>query len=67
MKKINTINYGGKWIAAGIIVGLIIPFILWVFLHRVIWPLVIAGGVILAAFCAVSAIENRQGCMGRPL
>ena len=60
MRKINSIHYGGKWIAAGIIVGVIIPFILWIFLHRIIWPLVIAGGVILAAFAVVFAIEMRQ-------
>ena len=60
MKKINSIHFGGKWIAAGIIIGAVIPFILWFFLHRIIWPLVITGGVILAAFCVVFAIEMRQ-------
>ena len=60
MKKINSVHFGGRWIGAGIIVGIIIPFVLWLFLHRIIWPLVIAGGIILAAFGILFAIEMHQ-------
>lgn len=60
MKKINSIHYGGRWIAAGVLIGVVLPLILRVVLGRIIWPLVIAGGVILAAFGAVLAVEMRQ-------
>ena len=58
MKKINSIHFGGKWIAAGLIIGAVIPFILWLFLRSIIWPLVIAGGVILAVLGIIFAIEK---------
>ena len=60
MKKINSIHFGGKWIAAGIIVGAVIPFILWIILGRIIWPLVITGEIILAAFAVILAVEACQ-------
>ena len=60
MRKINPIRFRGIWIAAGIAAGAVIPFILWIVLHRVVWPLVIAGGVILLAFGILSAIETRR-------
>ena len=60
MKKINSIHYGGRWIAAGLAVGVVIPLILRVILGRMIWLPVIAGGVILAAFGVVFAIEMHQ-------
>lgn len=60
MKKINSIHFGGKWIAAGMIIGAVIPFILWIALGRIIWPLVIAGGIILAVFAVIFAVEMHQ-------
>ena len=60
MKKNSSIHSGGKWIAAGVTVGAVIPFILWIFLHRIIWPPVIAGGAILAVFCAVCAVAGHR-------
>ena len=60
MKKISSIHYGGVWIAAGLAVGVALPLALRVILGRMIWPLVIAGGVILAAFGVVSAIGTHR-------
>ena len=60
MKKINSIRFGGIWIAAGLVIGNVLPFILWIILGRFIWPLAAAGGIILAAFCAVLTVEMRQ-------
>lgn len=58
--KIKAVGYGGKWIGAAVLVGAVAPFVLWIGLDRVVWPLVIAGGAILAAFCVVFAVETRQ-------
>ncbi len=60
MKKINSIHFGGAWIAAGLIVGLVLPLILWLALGRIVWLPVIAGGIILAAFCVVFTVEMHQ-------
>ena len=64
--KINTSEYGGKWVGTGVFVGIVLPFFLRLVLGRILWPLVIAGGVILAAFCAALAMEARQGDGGVP-
>ena len=58
--KINSVNYGGKWIAAGLIIGGAIPFVFWLVFHRVIWFLIIIGIIILAAFTVLFAIEMYQ-------
>ena len=60
ISKINTIGYGGKWIAAGVLTGIVIPVILWLFFGHIIWPLVIIGAFILTAFLIVFIIEMRQ-------
>lgn len=58
--KINTIHYGGKWIAAGILTGGVLPGIIWLASGIWLWGLCIAGGVILAAFLVVFSIEMYQ-------
>ena len=40
--------------------GILLPLILWLTLHRFVWPLAAAGGIILAAFIVVFAVEMRQ-------
>jgi len=60
LPKINFNRYGGLILASGLLVGVILPFLLWITMHRVMWPLVIAGGIILAVFAALLAIETRQ-------
>ena len=60
LPKINTITYGGIWIAAGLAIGAVIPGILFLVFHRLFIIPVIAGAVILAVFAAVFVIELRQ-------
>ena len=60
LPKINTIHYGGIWIAAGVIVGAVVPFVLWLVFHRFFIIPVIIGAVILAAFIVVFCIEMHQ-------
>ena len=58
--KINTIHYGGIWISAGLIIGAVVPFVLWLIFHRLFIIPVIIGAVILAAFTVVFCIEMHQ-------
>lgn len=60
LPKINTIHYGGIWIAVSLITGIVVPFVLWLIFHRFFIIPVIAGAVILAAFTVVFCIEMHQ-------
>lgn len=60
ISKINSIHYGGIWIAAGLIAGMVIPLLLWLIFHVFAWGFCIAGGIIIAAFFVVFAIEMHQ-------
>ena len=60
LPKINSIRFGGALIAAGLIVGIVIPAALWLFLHKILWFLVIAGGLILLAFLIIFMVEMHQ-------
>ena len=58
LPKIDTDRYGALWIGAGLLVGLVAPLILWFVLHRVMWPLVIAGAAILLVFWVLLAARR---------
>lgn len=60
LPKINTIHYGGIWIAVSLITDIVVPFVLWLIFHRFFIIPVIAGAVILAAFTVVFCIEMHQ-------
>jgi hypothetical protein len=60
LPKINSNRYGGMLLAASLLVGVILPFLLWITMRRVMWPLVIAGGIILAVFVVMFTVEMRQ-------
>lgn len=60
LPKINSNRYGGLILAAGLLAGIAIPFVRWIARGFVIWPLVIAGGIILAVCVVLFAIEIRQ-------
>lgn len=61
LSMIDLSRNGKRIAAAGVLVGGIIPLILWVSTQRIIWPLVIAGAVILAAALVLSARGRRRG------
>lgn len=60
LPKISSNRYGGKVAAVGILLGIVIPIAIWMVTRRVVWPLVVAGGAILAALCVLLAIEATQ-------
>ena len=58
--KINSIHFGGLWIAIGVGVGGVLPLLIWLISRRFVWPLCALGGAILAAFDVVLAVEMHQ-------
>jgi len=58
--KINSNSYGGRWIGSGIVIGAVIPFLLWLLFHKFYWGFSILGGVILLAFLIIFMIEMHQ-------
>lgn len=60
MKKINSINFGGKMILAGIILGVLLPVIAWMITGKLNLMYAIPGGVILVVFFVIFAIEMKQ-------
>ena len=58
--KMNTINYGGKWIGLGLLLAAVIPGVVWLLFRIFLWWLCAVGGVILVAFLIVFLIEMWQ-------
>ena len=58
--KINSINYGDKWIGIGLLFAVVIPGIIWFLFHVFLWWICAIGAVILAAFLIVFLIEMWQ-------
>lgn len=58
--KIHSIHFGFGWILIGIVLGVVAPLTVYAFLRVICWPLCIAGGVVLCAFCIVFEIEMFQ-------
>lgn len=58
--KINTINYGGKWIGLGMLLAAVIPGIVWLVFNVFLWWLCGIGIVILVAFLILFIFEMWQ-------
>lgn len=58
--KINKNSYGGKWIATGLLVGVVIPAAVWFIWHKLLTWLIVIGALILLSFLLVFLIEMRQ-------
>ena len=58
--KINSIHFGAVWIGVGLLLGGVIPLIIWLLFHMFLWELCMIGGIILGGFAIVFAIEMHQ-------
>lgn len=58
--KINSIHFGGTWIAIACLTGILLPAVAWLFFHVFLWGLCVIGGVILLGFIIVFLIEMQQ-------
>ena len=58
--KINSIGFGGQMIALAIIIGGLLPLVLWFVFDKVFWWLIAIGGIILLALLLILVIEGIQ-------
>ena len=63
---IDTKRYGEPIIAAGVLVGAVIPLVLWVFTGQIVWPPVVVGAAILAVYLVPFIIERLQDSGSMP-
>ena len=66
MPKINSIHVGGKWIAISLVIGLLLPAVIWIATDVFYWRLSIIGGIILLGFIIVFSIEMHQDFGKKP-
>lgn len=60
IRKINFYNFRQIWIAAGILIGVALPGVVWFVFHLFLWWLSIIGGVILAVNLLVYIVRKGQ-------
>lgn len=64
--KINSIHFGATWIGISVVVGLLLPAVIWIATGNFYWGLSVIGGIILFGFIIVFAVEMRQDSGKRP-
>lgn len=60
LPKINSIHFGLQWICIGLLIGIVIPLLIFLVFRVVYWPLCVLGGIILFLFAIVFAVEMHQ-------
>ena len=60
MPKINSIHFGAIWIGISIIIGILLPAVIWMITDTFYWGFSLIGGIILLGFIVVFIIEMRQ-------
>ena len=60
LPKINSIHFGGVWLAVSLLIGGALPLAIWLMLRVIHWPLCAVGGVMLLGFSVVLAVEMHQ-------
>lgn len=58
--KINSTRFGAGWIGTSLLIGGILPLIIWLIWHIFVWWLCVIGGILLFGFLVVFTIEMRQ-------
>ena len=58
--KINSVHFGAIWIGISLVVGIVIPAVIWGFTKVFYWGLSVIGGIILLGFIVVLIIEMNQ-------
>ena len=64
--KINSVHFGAKWIVISLVIGLLLPAVIWIITGVFYWGLSIIGGIILSGFLIVFAIEMHQDFGKKP-
>ena len=58
--KINSVHYGAAWIGISLVVGLLLPAVIWMFTGAFYWGFSVIGGIILLGFIIVFSVEMKQ-------
>ena len=64
--KINSIHFGGTWIVISLVIGILLPAVIWIVTDVFYWGLSILGGIILFCFIIVFGIEMKQDSGKKP-
>ena len=66
MAKINSIHFGAIWIAISLVIGILLPGVIWIITGAFYWGLSLIGGIVLLGFIIVFIIEMRQDSGKKP-
>jgi len=66
MPKINSIHFGAIWIAISLVIGILLPGVIYIFSNVFYWGLSLIGGIVLLGFIIVFTIEMRQDSGKKP-
>ena len=64
--KINSIHFGAIWIAIALMIGLVLPGVIWIITGVFYKVLSVIGGIILLGFVIVFCIEMHQDFGKKP-
>lgn len=64
--KINSVHFGGKWIAAALVIGILLPAVIRIITGVFCVRMSIIGGIILLGFIIVFGIEMHQDFGRKP-
>ena len=66
MSKINSIRFGAAWIMISLVIGILLPAVIWIVTGAFYWGLSIIGGIILLGFIIIFNIEMKQDSDKKP-
>ena len=66
MPKINSIRFGAAWIVISLVIGILLPAVIWIVTGAFYWGLSIIGGIILLGFIIVFKMEMKQDSDKKP-
>ena len=66
MHKVNSIRFGATWIVISLVIGILLPAVIWIVTGAFYWGLSIIGGIILLGFIIVFSIEMKQDSDKKP-
>lgn len=64
--KINSIHFGAVWIGISLLIGVLLPAVIWIATDVYYWGLSIIGGIILLGFIIVFCMEMKQDSGKKP-
>ena len=64
--KINSVHFGARWIIISLVIGILLPAVIWIITDVFFWGLSIIGGIVLLGFIIVFSIEMQQDFGKKP-